>query len=162
MNKKGFTLVELLGVIVILGIIMVVVFPMAIDYFQESKGKGEEIFLSNLERGISSYVAEVSSSLNYTEDCSSKSVNDIFLDETSQVSVCKAPDKKLSDVVDANYLVANEIVNPKNEVKCNIDKAVLEIYRDENYVTCFTLSNLGCGFGEGVVINTCSTEEEDE
>ena len=157
MNKKGFTLVELLGVIVILGIIMVVVFPMAIDYFQESKDKGEEIFLSNLERGISSYVAGESSDFVFNEEAEQKEIKDIFLNKTTTVEVFKDTSKTLKDVVDKNYLVEGEIVNPKNEDKCNIDKAVLEIYRDENYVTCFTLSNLGCGFGESVVINTCST-----
>ena len=39
MNKKGFTLVELLVTIIIIGVIMGIVFPSAIKISNESKGK---------------------------------------------------------------------------------------------------------------------------
>lgn len=49
MNKKGFTLVELLAVIVILGIIIVVVAPSLLDTSKGARKKTYETKIANIE-----------------------------------------------------------------------------------------------------------------
>ena len=39
MNKKGFTLVELLGVLVVLSVILMIAFPLITTYINKSKHK---------------------------------------------------------------------------------------------------------------------------
>ena len=56
MNKRGFTLVELLAVLAILGVIMVMAFPAITSSMQRTKGKHSGYRVKVLESGAESYV----------------------------------------------------------------------------------------------------------
>ena len=56
MKKKGFTLVELLAVIVILAVIMVVTIPTVIGSMSKAKEKSEEVFVASLERSLNKFI----------------------------------------------------------------------------------------------------------
>ena len=55
-NRKGFTLIELIAVIVILSIILIVVTPNLIETYKESKLKSEGLFIKQLTKSVESYV----------------------------------------------------------------------------------------------------------
>ena len=49
-NKKGFTLIELIGVIILLGIIALITYPIVGAVIEESQQKAYEKQISELER----------------------------------------------------------------------------------------------------------------
>ena len=58
MNKKGFTLVELLATLVVLAIIMSIGAYSIIQIFNSSKKKNYEILLANIKSGAETYYQE--------------------------------------------------------------------------------------------------------
>lgn len=58
MNKKGFTLVELLAVIAILGMLIAMVTPNLMDMFDEKKDTLYENTISEIERVASIYLTD--------------------------------------------------------------------------------------------------------
>lgn len=57
-RKKGFTLVELLAVICIIGVVAVIATPIVKNYVTESKTKGIETSIANIERAVLTYFNE--------------------------------------------------------------------------------------------------------
>lgn len=57
-RKKGFTLVELLAVICILGVIAVIATPIVKNYVNESKTRGIETSIASIERAVLTYFNE--------------------------------------------------------------------------------------------------------
>ena len=64
MNRKAFTMIELLPVIVVLGIVLVITFPNMTDVFKSSKLKSEEAVVERISQSIDSYVTLNSSYIN--------------------------------------------------------------------------------------------------
>ena len=64
-NKKGFTLVELLATIVILGIISTVTIVTVTEYYQRSKEKTEDAFKKQVEGYVYDYITLSGSKLAY-------------------------------------------------------------------------------------------------
>lgn len=62
MNKKGFTLAELLGVIVLLGILVTVAFPPLLNQLNKSKDKLSDATLKVLGTAAEQYIDDHSSS----------------------------------------------------------------------------------------------------
>ena len=58
MKKKGFTLVELLAVIILLGLLTFVVVPSVIGFIKEAKEKSYQQQLSNLKESAIRYVSD--------------------------------------------------------------------------------------------------------
>lgn len=56
MKKKGFTLVEILAVIVILGVIMTITLPKVLDIIQDSRNKTYEEQIRAIEQAAQMYV----------------------------------------------------------------------------------------------------------
>lgn len=69
MNKKGFTLVELLLVLVIIGIIGAVTIPNIIESLDESKAKGGESVEQLLEKNLELYNIDNEEDLWDVENC---------------------------------------------------------------------------------------------
>ena len=63
MENKGFTLVELLGVIIILGVISLITFPIINKSIKNSKEKSLEQIINNIEE--SAYEYSVSNDIGY-------------------------------------------------------------------------------------------------
>lgn len=61
MSKKGFTLVELLAVIVLLGIISVLIVPKVSDSISNSKNKAYEAQVASIKKGVTDFFIENSS-----------------------------------------------------------------------------------------------------
>jgi type IV pilus assembly protein PilA len=58
MMKRGFTIVELLAVIIVLGIILVIALPKVIDSMDKAFDKSYEISIKNIEKAAELYVTE--------------------------------------------------------------------------------------------------------
>ena len=58
MNKKGFTLVELLGVLVVLSVILMIAFPLITTYINKSKQKAYDTQMGLIIMGLKDYVIE--------------------------------------------------------------------------------------------------------
>lgn len=54
--KKGFTLIEMLGIIVVLGIILVITFPNMNKSLKQMKTATEKNFTNNLKISVESYI----------------------------------------------------------------------------------------------------------
>lgn len=67
MNKKGFTLVELLGVITILGLLGLVVVPVISNIISDNKKSLYESQISNIKIGVANFVSENVFSLDISE-----------------------------------------------------------------------------------------------
>ena len=64
MGNKGFTLIEMLAVVLILSIIMGIATNGVISYINTSKIKSEKIFVDKIANYIDSYIVLYGSSMN--------------------------------------------------------------------------------------------------
>jgi len=161
LNNKGLTLVELLVTMVILAIISSVTIVAVINYYQNSEEKAQKVFMKQIENYVNDYVSLMGSKLQYIdynnfngtaiqkcyENFESKDVcEDVMLKKTIDVGI-----EEIS-----NSVVNSELVNPSTEISCTNDNTKLTIYRDNDFVHCFTFestnSNNSC---IGETINTC-------
>ena len=133
-NRKGFTLIELIAVIVILSIILIVAVPNLIETYKQSKLKSEGMFVKQLTKSIESYVSLNGSNLEYTyfaEAKKSLTVEDT--DKSYTVKISKST-IKIQDIIEES-----EYRNPGNKDKKCDKEAEIEVYRDSDYVYCFKI-----------------------
>ena len=162
MNNKGFTLVELLGTLVILAIVIGISISAINFNLNSAKEKTEEVFVDTIRDAIDIYISGKPSELKYNNECSNK-----LTKKHGSVKVYKAKyvlggvvrNINFNDVINSKYKPISEkdLVNPANEkVTCNKD-AVINIYRDEDYVYYYSVnkSEFGC------LLNNSSKEKDD-
>ena len=160
MNRKGFTLIELIAVIVILGIILVIAAPNISNAYKNSKLKSEEIFVDRLSDIIDSYIKINSDTIDFTADGTA-----IKYEENSSYTVNIFKGKKnIQDIANDNLISSEDYINAGNkEESCDLD-AEIEIYRDSDFVYCYKVEkdSLGCLTNEykntitgDYVIDTC-------
>ena len=94
MNKKAFTLIELLGVIVILGIIGLIVTPIVQSVINDSNTKACNAQVESIKRAARNYVSS----------------NPFILDEDEDEKKINIP---LKDLISKGFLEEDEINNPK-------------------------------------------------
>jgi len=85
MKNKGFTLVEVLAVIILLGLIAAIIIPNYNKSIENSKKKAFEESLNGLVRTIENYVANNSNGSNYTSTYTSISSVDLQADNLNQI-----------------------------------------------------------------------------
>lgn len=98
--KKGFTLVELLATIVIIGLFTTVAYPLTIGIISESKNSAYNSQKKILEKAAKEWGVENSQKLPLIEELNGKCIG-----ETVKISV--------SNLADGGFLTSSEIVNPK-------------------------------------------------
>ncbi len=69
MKKNGFTLVELLAVIVILGLLVLLIVPKVIGIFNSSKVKSYEVSINNLVKSLNSIAVDKKANLISFNGC---------------------------------------------------------------------------------------------
>lgn len=157
LNNKGFTLIEILMTVVILGIIMAIAIPFGVSYFSDAKVKTETIFVNKLNKLIDDYIAlentnfDVSSeSIATFKKCkldiktSNKENNsDVNCEENHKLYSVKLngstqiPFEKL---INSDLISEGDFVNPYEGKKCNINndgKNYIEIFKDDDSVFYF-------------------------
>lgn len=152
MNNRGFTLVELLATLVILGIISGIVVVSLLFDFGETKKKTEEIFIGTIEDAMDMYLNSDAKGLNF----SSSSCGTIAKTHGT-VKVYKATDIEIADVINSKYkpLTEKDLVNPANEDAICSTSTSVTIYRDEDYVYYYKIekSDFGCLESSGYITN---------
>ena len=113
MNKKGFTLVELLATIVILGLIVTIVYPVVISTINSSRQKARDSQIKIIEKGAKMYYLENPNELkdldSVAEDC-----------ETLDVTPAVDNPISLSTLISEGYITGdeeneNELIDPCTE-----------------------------------------------
>ncbi len=130
-KKNGFTLVELLATLVILGIVLTLVIVSVNANFDNAKKKTQDVFIKTIEDALSIYLDSDAKNLTYTQSVRTikKSHGNATLYKASQNLTFK-------NVINSSFspITTADLVNPANEkVKCN-ENAKIEIYRDSDYI----------------------------
>ena len=136
-NRKGFTLIELIAVIVILSIILIVAVPNLIETYKQSKLKSEGMFVKQLTKSIESCVSLNGSEMSFTEESGTyykqktiKTKESCQVDR-NEVKVYKS-ETTIQDIIDSNIIEESEYRNPGNkDTKC-VPNAKIEVYRDSD------------------------------
>lgn len=119
MNRKGFTLIELIAVIVMIGLIMVIVVPNILDIVNESKAASYNTLIKNIVTASEMYYEECEygnlsnekyGSYACTIDTSSNSIT-IPLSALANTGFLKVSDTK---EVDGKEVKA--VLNPKSNI----------------------------------------------
>lgn len=160
MNNKGFTLVEMLAVVVVLAIVMGIATNSVISYIDTSKKKSEKIFVDKIDNAIEGYIdlnkGNIVSSTEppliknvLFQKCrvDSKGCKDSFVNEVGTFEFKK--------VLEAGFLDSSSLINPKNKKKCNFGNNKVRVFRDSEFVYYyyFDTSSLGCDIENKVITN---------
>ena len=143
MNNKGFTLVEMLAVVVLLGLVSGISFYGVVGVINNSKKKSEELFVDKLEKTLQSYIndnrfrgLEISGDAGSFEKC--RRVNDdgtCYDDEGIVVDFFGPTTINLSVLEDEKYINNGKIINPKNKLEClNGKDPEVILYKDSDSV----------------------------
>ena len=157
MNRKGFTLVELLATLIILAVVVGIVLISTSGGFGKGKERTEDIFVKTIEDALDIYLDSDAKNKNFstTPICT--------IDKTHRkgVNIYRSTDSlTFDDVINSTYqpIAESDMHNPANKGKdnylCNTD-GTLYIYRDDDYVYYYKIdkSTFGCLNKEGVIKN---------
>lgn len=142
MNRKGFTLVEVLVVIVVLGIVLLIAGPTLLNVYEDSKLKSEEIFTKRLSQSIDGYIKLNSSDISFTSDGTANKTEE---GTSYQVDIYKGT-ITVQNIINDNLLSIEDYINAGNKgVSCSTS-AEIEVYKDSDYVYCYKVEkdSLGC------------------
>ena len=135
MNNKGFTLVELIAVLVLLGLIVGITLPMFGINFGQTKEKTEEVFVDTIKDALKIYLTskEAKSLLKNSEvECSNK------LHKLHGDIKVYWVNTNFQSVIDSEYkpITQKDLVNPADkDNSCNNASNIdITIYRDSDYV----------------------------
>lgn len=153
MNNKGFTLVEMLAVVVILAIVSGIAINGVISYIDTSKKQSEQIFVENLSDYIDNYLDIEGSSLNilsesanYTfEKCRRTDDDGNCISNTpggtiekSTATASELTSFNLLDITTSTIKLVDkkDLINPKNKKECfdNSNNPIVRVFKDTDYV----------------------------
>ena len=109
MNKKGFTLIEVIMVIAIIAILSLILIPNVMVLIDKNKERSCEKMIDNIESAAKMYVNQNKYELGF--DCVDNKTKEITL----------------KTLVDAGYL-GGELVNPINKEEISLESKVLVTY----------------------------------
>lgn len=150
LNKKGFTLIELIAVIVILSIILVFVVPNLLDTYKRSKLKTEKAFVDQLAKGIESYITLYSNEMSFSKVDGSfvKEITDKRSDKQIYYVDVYQANITVENIINKNIIESSEYINPGNRgdntKKCKPETDTITVYRDSDYVYCFKMKPMDC------------------
>ena len=142
MNNKGFTLVELLAVIVILAVLGGIATYGVINAINTSKDKAEDAFLNEIGKQIEMYIdlnsfsiAPDSAEYNFSKVITSNIEEDGPNTRPVSAWEFKKGDTRLTlrDILENGYSDKSKFENPNNNKECNINNEVI-IFRDTDSV----------------------------
>lgn len=166
MNKKGFTLVELLATLVILAVIIGIVLISSTGGFSNAKDKTEEVFVKTIKDALEIYIDSDGRNLNFNNQVCTINKNIPGTDDYRTVKVYKTNKDKngntltFNNVINSSYhpISESDMHNPANKGKdkyqCSTN-GTLNIYRDEDYVYYYKIekSSFGCFNKTGSINN---------
>lgn len=130
MNKKGFTLVELLATIVVLSIVVSLTVVGVNFSIKNAKKKTEEVFFGTLTDAIKIYLDDDNSvtNLNWVD------VDGTLSKTNGEVGLYKSS-ITFGDIIDSSYspIVESDLLNPATDKLCT-KNAKIDLYRDDDEV----------------------------
>ncbi len=184
MNNKGFTLVELLATIVILGIVMGIASYGAISAINNSKIKSEKLFVDKIGTAIEGYLSIEGNRLVEIPDTTIE-FQKCRSDQEDNSANCRTSELKelstihLKDITEINNnsrfkiktINESDLVNPKNKKNCVIgdNNPEIRVFKDSEYKYYYYLDlteNTSCEISyENAVIsnlikNACNALKE--
>ena len=165
MNRHGFTLVELLATLVVLGIIMGIVVVSVNGNFGDAKKQTEDVFVATIEDALDVYLDSDAKNLKfpYKSEDSFCTLNKTH----GSVSVFKSSTVvTFHDVINSTYhpIAQSDLINPanKDEVCANGSNIKVNIYRDSDYVYYYSVekSEFDCLNTSGKITNLPSGCDE--
>lgn len=160
MNNKGFTLVEMLAVVVVLAIVMGIATNSVISYIDTSKKKSEKIFVDKIDNAIEGYIDLYKGNIvSSTEPLLIKNVTfqkcRVNSSNCKDSSVNEVGTFEFRKVLEEGFLDSSSLINPKNKKKCNFDNNKVRVFRDSEFVYYyyFDTSSLGCDIENKVITN---------
>ncbi len=161
MNNKGYTLVELLATVVILGIVMSIAAYGVIGAINKSKARSEKIFVDSLEKEINTYISKnrfkfnTGSNIGSFNKChrSYEDSGNCYNDEEYKVDIYEIEDDFSLDLLaNEEYIKGGKIINPKNKLDClsgNTFPQILLFKDDESvYYYYVDLDDLSCDISD--------------
>lgn len=135
MNRKGFTLVELLATIIVLAIVVGITVPSVSGIIRKSKEKSELAFIETIKDAMDVYIASSAKNLSYDPcDDGNEDYTWVYL--------------SFQNIFDSPYKPLNkgEFFNPANKTRCTVYGAPITIFRSNNYTYYYLISKseLGC------------------
>lgn len=168
MNKKGFTVVELIATLVVLGVVVGITVASIGGIFGNAKKKSEEAFVETIKDAMDMYLNSNKKFLTF-DDYKNADNKQLCLDKTTgEVKLeINLEDVNIKQVLDITKSIAyDEFVNPANKDKenyqCNIH-AKVDIYRDKDYVYYYSINktDLDClNDNEGIITNLPINDDE--
>lgn len=142
MDKKGFTLVELLAVLVVLSLVVGISATSISSVMKKSKEKSTETFIETIKDAMDIYLSgNEKREFNYIK-CSN---NPEYYEATGSIT--------FNNVINSTYkpINKNALINPANDEKCD-SNAKVKIYRNENYSYFYKISgsDLKCGITSNI------------
>ena len=125
MNKKGFTLIEVIMVIAIITILSLILIPNVMVLINENKKRTCEKMIDNIESAAKMYVNQNKYELGF--DCVDNKTKEITL----------------KTLVDAGYL-GGELVNPINKEEISLESKVLVTYDCSVKGFKYKVNNINC------------------
>lgn len=146
MNRKGFTLIEVLATIVIISILGVVAYGGVTNYIKTSKEKAEDKFLDEIKSEIDSYISLNSADFKMVGDKKSFEKQVVSKGGTSktnqaevkkeaffwQVKIGGTGNLTFGDLIN-NLKMTDKFQNPNTDGICS-NNIEIEIYKDSDYV----------------------------
>ena len=125
MNRKGFTLIEVIMIIAIIAILSLILIPNVMVLINENKKRSCEKMIDNIESAAKMYVNQNKYELGF--DCDNNKTKGI----------------KLKTLVDAGYL-GGELVNPINKEKISLESEVSVTYNCKVKGFEYKVNNINC------------------
>lgn len=140
MNRKGFTIVELMAVIVVLSLIMIISIPMISNAGKNTKLKTLDSKVSNIEKAAILYAQQTSNRSKFNTNCSNSG------EMCDGISNCKCFDDIVTVGVIASfgfieYDEGSRIVNPTNDKNTSADLNNCEITIYKKYGKIYAYYN---------------------
>ena len=169
MNNKGFTLVELLAVLVIIAVLGGIATYGVTRSLSISKEKTEDVFIKKLSDAIESYIELNSNNFKKVANSDVDFIKKKLTNETITVTAYEVQPTEgilsFSDIKNEGLVDKGNFTNPKSKKECftdddtNDDTNII-VYKDSDYVYYYyvDLSNSDCDITEGKVINTLPKE----
>ena len=157
MNRKGFTVIELIGTLLVLGIVASITIVGVSGIFDNAKEKTEEVFVGTIKDALDMYLASNAKEIKDWIECE----NTLDKSYKTKVKVYRTS-VNMGKVIATGVLTEDDFYNPATDSKCpaegSFDKlgdiSVL-VYKDEDHVYYYSVNKVdfGCLNDEDGVIS---------